>query len=166
MALLLWSIMQSEREKTNLGVSAQSSVWPPEPGAPSGEQIEIVHGDQRVVVVEVGGALRVYEVGDWAVLDGYRRDERCTAARGQSLVPWPNRLRDGTYRFEGHDYQLALSEPAKGNAIHGLVRFANWTVAKRARDRVTMAHVLHPQPGYPFALRLTIEYSLSDAGLM
>ena len=28
--------------------------------APSGEQIEIVHGDQRAVVVEVGGGLREY----------------------------------------------------------------------------------------------------------
>ncbi len=72
------------------------------------------------------------------------------------MIPWPNRLRDGAYQFDDNDYQLALSEPAKGNAIHGLVRFANWTVAERSSDRVTMAHVLHPQPGYPFALRLTI----------
>ena len=28
-----------------------------------------------------------------------------------------------------------------------------------------MAHVVHPQPGYPFSLSLSIEYSLSDAGL-
>jgi len=154
-----------EREESIPGVSERSPASEPEPLAPSGEQIEIVHGDQRVIVVEVGGALRAYEVGDWALLDGYRRDERCTAARGQSLIPWPNRLRDGAYRFDGHGYQLALSEPAKGNAIHGLVRFANWTVARRARDRVTMTHVLHPQPGYPFALRLTIEYRLSDPGL-
>ncbi len=157
--------MQFEREQANLDMSAQSPASGPAPLAPSGEQIEIVHGGQRAVVVEVGGALRGYEVGDWAVLDGYERSQRCTAARGQSLIPWPNRLRDGLYRFEEHDYQLALSEPAKGNAIHGLVRFANWTVAQRERERVMMAHVLHPQPGYPFALSLTIEYVLSDAGL-
>jgi len=81
------------------------------------------------------------------------------------LIPWPNRLRDGAYQFDDNDYKLALSEPAKANAIHGLVRFANWTVAERSSDRVTMAHVLHPQPGYPFALRLTIEYTLADLGL-
>jgi aldose 1-epimerase len=28
-----------------------------------------------------------------------------------------------------------------------------------------MEHVLHPQPSYPFSLRLGIEYSLSDSGL-
>ena len=28
-----------------------------------------------------------------------------------------------------------------------------------------LEHVLHPQPGYPFALHLTVEYALSDEGL-
>lgn len=157
--------MRFEREESIPGVSERSLASEPEPLAPSGEQIEIVHDDQRVIVVEVGGALRAYEVGNWALLDGYRRDERCTAARGQSLIPWPNRLRDGAYQFDDNEYQLALSEPAKAHAIHGLVRFANWTVTERSSDRVTMAHVLHPQPGYPFALRLTIEYTLADLGL-
>ncbi|MGI8411890.1 MAG: aldose 1-epimerase family protein [Solirubrobacteraceae bacterium] len=133
--------------------------------APSGEQVEIVHGEQRATVVEVGGALRTYAVGRRAILDGYGREEACSSARGQPLIPWPNRLRDGAYRFDDHDHQLALTEPEKGNAIHGLVRFANWTVAERAPERVRMAHVLYPSPGYPFALRLAIEYSLSDRGL-
>ena len=44
---------------------------------PSGEQIEIVHGDQRVVVVEVGGGLRTYSVAGRDVLDGYGADEMC-----------------------------------------------------------------------------------------
>lgn len=132
---------------------------------PSGEQFEIVHGTQRAIVVEVGGALRAYDVDGRAILDGYGRDQRCTAARGQSLIPWPNRLRDGAYSFGEQNHQLPLSEPAKRNAIHGLVRFANWTTAERSRNRVRMAHVLHPQPGYPFALSLSIEYSLLDRGL-
>ena len=32
--------------------------------APSGAQIEIAAGEQRAVVVEVGGGLRSYRVGD------------------------------------------------------------------------------------------------------
>ena len=52
-----------------------------------------------------------------------------------------------------------------GNAIHGLVRWASWTVAEREPQRVVLEHLLHPQPGYPFALALRIEYSLGDDGL-
>jgi len=132
---------------------------------PSGRQIEIVHGEQRAMVVEVGGGLRTYRIGGREVLDGYGRRERCTAARGQSLIPWPNRLEDGVYTFDGDEQQLALSEPAKHNAIHGLVRWSNWSVVEHERHRAVMGHRLHPQPGYPFGLDLSIAYSLSPAGL-
>lgn len=135
------------------------------PVAPSGEQFELCHGDQRAVVVEVGGGLRSYVAAGHQLLDGYDADERCTAARGQPLIPWPNRLRDGRYSFEGHEHQLPLTEPEKHNAIHGLVRWANWTAAERAQDRVTMAYLLHPQAGWPFVLDVRIEYELSDEGL-
>lgn len=135
------------------------------PAPPSGRQHELTLGDQRVVVVEVGGGLRTYSAGDWDLLDGYREDEMAASGRGQPLVPWPNRIRDGRYRFGGSDLQLALSEPASHNACHGLVRFANWIAAERSQRRLVMEHRLHPQPGYPFSLSLSLAYGLSEAGL-
>jgi aldose 1-epimerase len=134
-------------------------------GLPSGEQIEIRAGDQRVVVVEVGGGLRSYTAGGGELIDGYDEAEMATAGRGQVLIPWPNRLQDGTYEFAGSRHHLALTEPEARNAIHGLVRWAAWSVGERDADRVVMEHTLHPQPGYPFSLDLSIEYSLSDEGL-
>jgi aldose 1-epimerase len=133
--------------------------------APSGEQITIVAGDQQAVVVEVGGGLRSYSVGGRNLVDGYSADEMSSSGRGQVLIPWPNRLQDGTYEFDGRHHQLPLNEPERHNAIHGLVRWTPWTVVEREPDRVTMEHVLHPQPGYPFSLRIQIEYGLSHGGL-
>jgi aldose 1-epimerase len=134
-------------------------------GFPSGEQIEIRSGDRRVVVVEVGGGLRSYAVGRRDVLDGYHADEMASDGRGQVLVPWPNRLEGGAYEFGGRAHQLPLTEPEARNAIHGLVRWSAWTVGDRSGDRVRVGHTLHPQPGYPFRLALTVEYFLSDSGL-
>ena len=74
--------------------------------SPSGEQIEIVLGDQRAVVVEVGGGLREYSAAGRDILDGYGVDEMCPSGRGQVLMPWPNRLEDGSYEFEGERHQL------------------------------------------------------------
>jgi aldose 1-epimerase len=133
--------------------------------ASSGEQIEISLGDQRAVVVEVGGGLRSYSAGGRDVLDGYGVDEESSSGRGQVLVPWPNRLQDGSYEFDGKSHQLPLTEPEHGNAIHGLVQWASWRVGERDGDRVVMEHVIHPQPGYPFSLALGIEYALTDEGL-
>jgi aldose 1-epimerase len=135
------------------------------PVAPSGEQLELSFAEQRAVVVEVGAGLRSYGIGGREVLDGYAVDEMCTSGRGQVLMPWPNRIEDGSYEFEGRRHQLPLTEVEAGNAIHGLVRWAPWTIVAREADRVVLEHVLHPQPGYPFSLELRIEYALSDEGL-
>jgi aldose 1-epimerase len=132
---------------------------------PSGAQFEISFEAQRVVVVEVGGGLRSYTAAGRDVLDGYAVDERAQSGRGQVLLPWPNRLQDGSYEFDGRRHQLPLTEPDLSNAIHGLVRWESWRAEEHDARRVVMAHTIHPQPGYPFTLELRIEYALSDNGL-
>ena len=133
---------------------------------PSGEQITITAGDQQAVVVEVGGGLRSYSAGGRELIDGYKAEEMSSSGRGQVLIPWPNRLQDGSYEFDGRRHQLPLNEPERRNAIHGLVRWAPWTVAERVPHRAVMKHLLYPQPGYPFTLGISIEYALSDSGLL
>ena len=135
------------------------------PLAPSGEQVELALGEQRAVVVGFGGGLRSYAVAGHDLLDGYAEDEMSASGRGQVLIPWPNRVQGGSYEFGGRTHQLALDEPAAGNAIHGLVRWAAWTVAEREASRAVLEHTLHPQPGFPFTLEVSIEYALSPAGL-
>jgi aldose 1-epimerase len=118
-----------------------------------------------VRVVTLGGGLRSYEVAGRELLDGFAVGERPTRGRGQMLVPWPNRIKDGAYEFDGRRLQLPLTEPEHGNAIHGLVRSAEWTVGDQGADHVVLHYLLEPQPGYPFRLALEVEYSLSEAGL-
>lgn len=132
---------------------------------PSGEQFEIRLGDQRATIVEVGGGIREYVVGDLVVLDPYPLEEMCDGAHGMPLIPWPNRLRDGRYSFDGQEHQLALTEPEAGNAIHGLVRWRNWQALERSEERVLVGTRLHPLQGWPFPLDVSIAYTLTDQGL-
>src|SRR5947209_7195429 len=115
--------------------------------APSGRQFEITHGGQRAIVTEVGATLRRYRVGDREVLDGFGSDEMCSAGRGQLLLPWPNRIRDGKYSFRGSAYRLPLTEPERGNAIHGLVRWSVWAAVEYGAYRLAMHYVVCPPPG-------------------
>ena len=133
--------------------------------APSGKQWVLRHGPQEATVVEVGGGVRAYEVGGRPVLDGYAVDQMCSSGRGATLAPWPNRLRDGRYTFASKTQQLALSEPAKSNAIHGLVRWLPWLLVEQTDSSVTVENTLHPQTGYPYGLRVTNAYALDEAGL-
>jgi aldose 1-epimerase len=125
----------------------------------SGEQFELRHGSQQVVVTEVGAGLRAWD----GVIDGYAADAMASSGRGQVLVPWPNRLQDGRYEWDGEELQLPLNQPPF--AIHGLVRWSTWRCVDRRESCVALEHVLHPQPGYPFALRVRVEYSLDGDGL-
>jgi aldose 1-epimerase len=132
---------------------------------PSGEQIELRHGEQTAVVVRVGGGLRRYDVAGRPVLDGFEESARVDGGRGQVLAPWPNRVRDGRYEWDGRPQQLALSEAATHNAIHGLVRWSEWSVTDWLPSRVTVSTRVWPQPGYPFLLDVSATYALDDDGM-
>jgi len=136
-----------------------------EPLPVCGRQVELVAGDLRATVVEVGGGVRAFTHGAFPVLDGYELDEMATFAQGQALLPWPNRLADGRYDFAGKSHQLPLTEPAMLNAIHGLTRWANWRLSEHESSRAVLSLLLHPQAGYPFALAVETEYTLDGEGL-
>ena len=134
--------------------------------APSGNQFSITAGEHRATIVEVGGGVREYAVAGRDVLDPYPLDAQCDGAHGAPLIPWPNRLADGAYTFDGTDHQVALTEPDKHNAIHGFLRWRNWRPVEHEPDRVVMATRLHPLKGYPFLLDVQVEYTVShQAGL-
>jgi aldose 1-epimerase len=133
--------------------------------APSGQQVEFRHGEQRAVVVEAGGGLRSYDVAGVAVLDGFGETEMASGGRGQVLLPWPNRLAGGKWEDGGTVRQLPLSEAGAGNAIHGLVRWATWDVQPAGTTGARARHLLLPQPGYPFRLACQLDYRLGPEGL-
>lgn len=133
--------------------------------SPSGRQYELVHGEQRAVVVELGAGLRQYRCRTGPIVDGYGLDEPPDSGRGQLLIPWPNRIADARYRFGGVEYQLPANEPRTGSAIHGLTRSMPWTLVEAAGGRVRLALDLPPRDGYPFRLGLTAAYQLGAGGL-
>jgi galactose mutarotase-like enzyme len=133
--------------------------------SPTGQQWRIGHGSQEVVVCEVGATLRSYTVADAPVLDGFAADEWSHSGRGQVLAPWPNRLADGRFEFNGVRAQAALDEPERHNAIHGLVRWLPWTLQTRHQNQVSLRLQLHPSPGYPFSLLLELAYHVGREGL-
>lgn len=136
-----------------------------EPVAASGEQYPITAGDVVAVAVELGGGLRDLRRGERPILDGYPAGEMCDGARGQLLVPWPNRIAKGRYSFLGEDLQLPLTEPDNNTAIHGLLRWVNFRLIERREDSVRLGYRLLPQSGWPFALDFAVEYIVTPAGL-
>ena len=135
------------------------------PNPPSGHQYEIRNGDQHATIVEVGGGVRAYRVGERDVLQAYPVEAMCDGAHGAPLIPWPNRLADGRYAFDGTEYQVALTEPDKHNAIHGFLHWRPFYAIRQSTSQIVMATTLYPLEGYPFRLEVQIDYTLDETGL-
>lgn len=133
--------------------------------SPSGEQYEISAAGYVAVITEGGGGIRTLTKDGRRLLDGYAEDEMPAACRGQLLMPWPNRIRDGRYTFDGTEQQLPLSEPKRHNASHGLARWVAWHVVAHEPDRIELGVRLPAQSGYPWVLDLAVVYELGAGGL-
>ncbi|WP_104089570.1 MULTISPECIES: aldose 1-epimerase family protein [unclassified Cryobacterium] len=137
--------------------------------APTGIQYELTRetpsGPARAVVTEVAAGLRAYSVNGIDLVETFDESVQPPMAAGIVLVPWPNRIRDGKWTQNGITRQLALTEPAKQNASHGLLRFAPYREVSRSTDTVTLAATVFPQSGYPFHLETEVTYALTSSGL-
>ena len=132
--------------------------------SPSGDQHPITHGHYRAVVTQSGATLRSLSYDGRDLVQGFPEDRMPSGGRGQVLVPWPNRIRDGAYTFDSAPQQLPLSEPARRNASHGLVRWVSWR-GESGGNAVTMRYRLMAQTGYPWTLDLACRHALDDDGL-
>ena len=132
---------------------------------PSGDQYVIAHGALRGDITQVGATLRSLTLDGQDVIDGFGLDERAGDGRGQVLAPWPNRLIDGSYEYGGRQCQAPLNEPDRHGAIHGLVRWSDWSLAEHSTASVTLSYAIRPQPGYEWQLQLELTYALDDSGL-
>jgi aldose 1-epimerase len=132
----------------------------------TGTQYTIAAGHYRATVTALGAGLRELSLGERQLIAAYDTGELPPHSSGQLLTPWPNRIDEGHYSFAGTDYQLALSEPARSTAIHGLTRWLPWDAAVQEPDRVVLRSTPVGQQGYPFAVEVDAEYLLTaDDGL-
>jgi aldose 1-epimerase len=152
----------------DLGSERETQVWVLEDGAGG-----------RAEVWPAGGfnCYRWQVVRDGQVLDllyadaDFPGDGRPTRSGIPILFPFPNRIRDGHFSWDGNDYWLPLNDGPKKNAIHGFSTTRAWQVADSGAN-ATSAWVtgVFQSDDYPelrglwpagFALRVT--YRL-DAG--
>ena len=118
-------------------------------------------------VVDAGGPV--------ALTDGYRSAAELAAqdgVRNGLLAPFPNRVADGRYRFDGREHDLLPGVPDGERLIyHGFLREMELRVID-SRETASAAEVLFSGaidaeacPGYPFALALTVRARLTARGI-
>ncbi|MFZ1382465.1 MAG: aldose-1-epimerase [Scrofimicrobium sp.] len=126
----------------------------------------IKSGGYEAVVVNEGAGLAALTHDGRDLILSYDLDERPAGFNGKVLIPWPNRIKDAVYRFNGHEYTVEMTEPARNCALHGLKCWDEWDTVAVTNDSVTLKTITEPTSGYPFRLETVVTYRLSaDSGI-
>jgi aldose 1-epimerase len=131
----------------------------------SGTQISLSAHGYTADIASVGATLRTLRHEGRDLVAPFEADQVRPSFFGAILVPWPNRVVDGRYTFMGEDYQVAITEPDRGQALHGLAGWLDFEVAESAEDSVLLRGAIPAQDGYPFPLEVYVEYRIEQAGL-
>lgn len=132
---------------------------------PTGDQYEIGHGDVRVVVTQVGATLRSVRVDGRELLWTFAEDEIPVDSQGLQLLPWPNRVADGQYSFNGVEEQLDISERPRHTALHGLNGGRAWELVSHDETSVVQRHTFYPENGWSGILTATLSHRVTSEGL-
>ncbi|HLP23107.1 MAG TPA: galactose mutarotase [Microbacteriaceae bacterium] len=120
--------------------------------------IEITRGDDVLAIDELGARIRGCRLdGLWVMPD--TRDIEPEYAAGDQLFPWPNRLRDGRWMDGDIERRFDITEPARNNAIHGLLGSVEFT-AEPGPGTATLRGRLDPSAGYPWAIECELSFAL------
>jgi len=131
----------------------------------SGTQHALRAGDYEAVISSVGASLRslTYDGRDLTV--PFDADEVRPSYRGATLAPWPNRIVDGRFTFAGVERQVALTEPARQHALHGLGGWLDYEAIDKGPSHVTLTATIVPQTGYPWRIVIETTFSLDADGV-
>lgn len=131
---------------------------------PSGAELSITFDDAEARIVTVGASLASFRARGRDLVLPFSATEIRPAFRGATIAPWPNRIPDGSYLFDG-EQQLPLTEPGRGHALHGLVSWLDWAVVAHSEHAVTLRTEIVPQPGYPWRVAVQTQFRLAADGL-
>lgn len=139
---------------------------------------DLRHGVELEILTGHGGFINAYrrDMGrgkrNW--LEGYFSEEdlrnRLDSSHcGARLLPFPNRLHDGKFQFNGVEYQLPCNFPVQGHAIHGLVFSLPWRCTlSQVKDSSALLQLEVQWEGkagvYPWAFRAVSSFILHAGG--
>ena len=107
---------------------------------------------------------------NYSIIDGYSTYEELIKNAGHKsskMFPFPNRIKDGKYKFNNNEFQLPINHVKENHAIHGFVFNKKFKIVEtKIEDHfasVTLKYIYKGEiTGYPFEFEITIINSLID----
>jgi aldose 1-epimerase len=130
-------------------------------------RIQNEHGTGFCLVPEYGACLLELNFNGQQVLDAYKTPEELDFNRWSKnvfLYPFPNRLKNGQYTWEGKSYQFPINDGSTGNALHGFgsdkALKVDEVLIKEAEASMQLSYQYEGNIGaypFPFIFRLSLK---------
>ncbi|MDP9027910.1 MAG: aldose 1-epimerase family protein [Actinomycetota bacterium] len=130
-----------------------------------GPQYVLDHHGVRLEVAALAAALRSLTVDGVQLTEPYGPELVAPMGCGMVLAPWPNRVRDALWEWEGEPQLLDVTEPKLHNASHGLLRNTGYALVEQTDTSLTLGALIAPQHGWPFLLDTRVRYELDADGV-
>ena len=119
-------------------------------------------GDVAKINPEQGGALVALTLkGRDVVKYPLKTDDLQKGYPSAFLFPFPNRIRDGKYAFEGKKFEVPINDIQGNNAIHGLVAFKKFEINDFSTNELELVYNYRGNlESYPFSYQFKVKYSL------
>ncbi len=130
-------------------------------------------GAQRMAFVPgYGACLLELTLNGVSVVDGYVTPEEMIEGKyGKNILlyPFPNRLKNGVYHWQGREYRFPVNDPDTGNALHGFGKDRPMQVGRvDLNEHSASVSCIRYEPGdheaYPFVFAFSIAYVLHAGG--
>jgi aldose 1-epimerase len=129
-----------------------------------------------IIIPEFGGVIADLQLFNGnstiAVIDSYKSLNDVDANNGYKshyLLPFPNRMRNGKYDFEGKSYQFPINDTNTNNNLHGFLETVPMNII--ATENIGNQKVIILKGNFeglsyfPFPFEITIKYLFSDSEL-
>ncbi|WP_339915824.1 aldose 1-epimerase [Yeosuana marina] len=128
--------------------------------------IEVKNAQKTIyakIYLNLGGSLQELVLNNHAVIKDLCPLTYDTTYASAILFPFANRIKDGSYEFEGETYQFEINENKLNNALHGLVYNQTFDVINKEVTETSASvklvyHEKNQSNGFPFTYSIYLEY--------
>jgi aldose 1-epimerase len=117
------------------------------------------------VIARIGAALVSWTTNDIELVEPGHLDAVGPYCEGIVMAPWPNRLEDGKWSYQGKTLEFPINIQNQQNANHGLLIDFPYDLVEQTASSVTLGALIHARMAYPFNVYTTVKYELSASGI-
>lgn len=118
------------------------------------------------IIARVGAALVSWTSNDTQLVEPGNLDAVGPYCEGIVMAPWPNRLEDGKWNYQGKTLEFPINIQSQNNANHGLLIDHPYDLVERTEASVTLGATIHARLPYPFNVYTTVKYELVAEGIV